>query len=124
MHRQVISSLWGFLPVTFSASGRHAPYESSHGRTGTVTQGLPRHASRPLPAAACGDPVGEIWYCGRILLLESDGFRCAGFCCYPSGWRGGIKKRVQKSSKSFSDLLLAYAAVMGGTYLIFSFPIL
>jgi hypothetical protein len=31
---------------------------------------------------------------------------------------------VQKSSKSFSDLLLAYAAVMGGTYLIFSFPIL
>ena len=54
MHRQVIPSLLGFLPVTFSASGRHAPYESSHGRTGTVTQGFPRHASRPLPAAACG----------------------------------------------------------------------
>ena len=40
MHRQVIPSLLGFLPVTFSASGRHAPHESSHGRAGTVTQGL------------------------------------------------------------------------------------
>ena len=46
----------GFLPVTFSASGRHALHESLHGRAGTATRGFPRHASRPLPAAACGVP--------------------------------------------------------------------
>ena len=35
------------------------------------------------------EPVGEIWYCGRILLLESDGFRCAGFYRFPRlAWHG------------------------------------
>jgi len=28
------------------------------------------------------EPIGEIWYYGRILLLESDGFLCMGFCQY------------------------------------------
>ena len=56
MYRQIIPSLWGFLPVTFSASGYHALHESLHGRTGTVTQGFPRHASRPPPMAAYGVP--------------------------------------------------------------------
>lgn len=40
-----------FVPI-----GRRAPHESSHGRAGTATQGLPRHASRPLPMATCGVP--------------------------------------------------------------------
>jgi len=41
-----------------------------------------------IPAGQ-NEPVGEIWYCGRILLLESDGFRCAGFRCYSRlAWRG------------------------------------
>jgi len=35
-----------------------------------------------IPAGQ-NEPVGEIWYCGRILLLESDGFRCAGFRHFP-----------------------------------------
>ena len=34
----------------------HAPHESSHGRTGTATRGFPRHASHPLPMAACDVP--------------------------------------------------------------------
>ena len=33
-----------------------APHESSHGRTGTMTQGCFHHECRPLPAAACGVP--------------------------------------------------------------------
>jgi len=28
------------------------------------------------------EPIGEIWYCGRILLLKNGGFLCAGFPQY------------------------------------------
>ena len=42
--------------LIFYSTCHHAPHESSHGTTGTSIQGLPRHASRPLPVAVCGVP--------------------------------------------------------------------
>ncbi len=43
------------------------------------------------------EPIGEIWYCGRILLLKSGGFLCVGFPLIPSTERAGLLPTLRQN---------------------------
>jgi len=48
-----------------------------------------------IPAGQ-NEPIGEIWYCGRILLLKSGGFLCVGFPLILPTERAGIVPTLRR----------------------------